>query len=217
MRGGRLRIAALGAVAVLAPMGAALAAGATPAGAGAVYVKGRALWLRDDAGAPRSLGALPGDLGAPAALLVDPAGHTLLVGGERGWRWAPLRGAADAPGPLALRKLPCAPGRAALTVDGSAVLCATSSGETMIVQLTTGRQVTRPLPRERVSIAGVGDELRLIWEDDRGIWTAPLAKPTATRQLAVERPLRDLSVSPTGERALGVYAGEAHHRKELRT
>jgi hypothetical protein len=197
---------------VVALVGVARAAAGEPP---ALYVKGGALWLRDGSAAPRSLGPTPSELGAVTAMLVDAAGKVVLLGAERGWQWSRLRGADAGIPALAFRKLPCAAGRASLTADGTSVLCAGPTGQALVIQLETGKQLTHPAPLDRVALVGAGAELRVVWADERGVWTAPLGATKPARQLAPTPPLRGLSVSPTGERALGVFAGEAHHRREV--
>lgn len=185
-----------------------------------LFAKERTLWMAESDGAgARALATLPTDLGAVTSLQADRLGVTILLGAERGWSWSPLRRVphSGAIGALTFLKLACAAGPATLTADGTSVLCATATGTAMVVQLRTGKQVTRNVAIERTSIVGTGAELRLIWADDGGVWSAAISDPANVRQLAPEPPRSGLSVSPTGERALGVYEGEARHGRRGHT
>lgn len=267
----------LGALALLSAIAAAPATGlAAPAEAEpVVYAQAGALWLLEGKTSPQRLGVAPADLGAVTALHVDAAARTLLIGSDVRWAWSPLRAESGLIGPLAFRKLPCAAGPATLSGDGANVLCATSSGAAMLVQLATGKQILHNAPIEQTSIAGSGAELRFIWADENGVWSTPAVTPSASpgssgspgsstpgaassgsrtappagqrpaalsptagasrpiggsgvsattatvarpvQQLAPEPPRSGFSVSPTGERALGVYEGSAHHKKNVTT
>jgi hypothetical protein len=205
-----------------------------------LYVQKGALWLLEPKAAARQLAALPAELGAATSLQTDPAARVILVGSDVRWYWSPLRSEAGDLGALSFRKLPCAAGRATLSPDGAAVLCATPSGTATVVQLPTLKQTFHPAPLEQTALVAApattqtgaapstaapstaasgaapgGTELRLVWADPRGIWTAPVASPRAARQLAPEAPRSSFSVSPTGERGLGVYTGAAHHGKNV--
>ncbi len=213
--------------ATLLPAIAALASiaipGAIPAAAAAadaepvVYAQRGALWVVEGKAPAQKLGALPAELGAITSLQVDPAARIVLVGDVERWAWSPLRQDNGALGALAFRKLPCAPGPAQLSPDGAAVLCATANGSSMVVPLATARPILLPTPIEQIFLAGKGAELRLVWTDDRGVWTALLATPKAARQVAPEAPRGGFSVSPNGDRALGRFDGTAHHGKKVAT
>jgi hypothetical protein len=211
--------AALTLVSVAAP----LTADAAPAEAESVlYVQESALWLLEPKAAPRQLAMLPADLGAATSLQTDPAARVILVGSDVRWYWSPFRAEAGDVGALSFRKLPCAAGRATLAPDGTAVLCATLSGAATVVQLPSLKPTIHTALLDQTALVAApttaatsGTELRLVWSDPRGIWTAPVATPKAARQLAPEAPLSAFSVSPNGERGLGVFAGTAHHGKTV--
>lgn len=231
----------------VAQLAAAVAAGLllerAPAWAGAaeppslLYVHAGALWLAPAKAAARELGPLPVEAGAVLSLFVDPGSTAALLGTERGWYWAPLVGRAtldaidaevvEAPALGTWKKLPCAATHATLAPDGSAVLCGTMAGTTMLVNLTSGARLSRNVPVEHAALAGRGNELRLVWTDKDGIWASPLAAsdPGSTaayrlgepRRVAAEAPQRAFAVSPSGVRAVGVYAASAHRGKKLET
>ncbi len=202
-----------------------------------VYAQAGALWLAPAKAAARELGPLPVEAGAVVSLFIDPGSTAALLGTERGWYWAPLLSRAtldaidadvvEAPALGAWKKLPCAATRATLAPDGSAVLCGTMAGTTMLVNLTSGARLSRNVPVEHAALAGRGNELRLVWTDKDGIWASPLAAPeqgsaAAYRlgepsRVAAEPPQRAFAVSPSGVRAVGVYAASAHRGKKLET
>jgi hypothetical protein len=208
------------ALSVLALVPAAAAASAASDPDQVIFLKGGSLWLdQGDKTAPRELGTVPQELGVVTALQADPAGTTMLVGSDRGWFWSPLR-SRETPGAFAtltFRKLACAPGPATLSSDGQRALCGTVAGTAMVIQLASGAQLSRSLPIEQTHLAGAGADARLIWADPHGVWASPLDTPKVVRQLAAEPPLRGLSVSPSGQRAVAVFAGPAHHGKEVVT
>lgn len=206
---------ALAAAALSAALSTSAAAAAPVEAEPVLFVQRGALWLVEGKAAARQLGALPAELGAAISLQTDAAARVVLVGSELRWYWSPLRSEAGELGALAFRKLPCTAGPATLSPDGSAVLCATTSGASVVVQLATGKQIPHHAPIEQTAIAGTAAELRLIWADEKGIWAAPLSTPKVVRQVAPEAPRSGLSVSPTGERAVGVYLGLAHHGKNV--
>lgn len=214
-----IAIAAATIAATIAPAGASSAA---PAPAEPVlYAQRGALYLYEDKAA-RKLADLPAELGKAISLQTDPAAKVALIGNDVRWYWTPLRDDAGALGALTFRKLPCAAGRARLAPDGSAVLCSSATGASLVVSLPSGKSAAAPSPLEQTALAlappappATAPELRLVWSDARGIWTAPVANPKAARQVAPEAPLSGFSVSPTGERALGVFTGAAHHGKNV--
>lgn len=239
------RVSSLGR-AVATVLAAAMVAGllgVAPAAAGGsdppsiLYAQAGALWHAAPKAAARNLGAIPVDAGAVVALSVDPASTAVLLGTERGWYWAPLLGRAtldaidadvvEAPALGGWKKLPCASATAALAPDGTAVLCGTMAGTTMLVNLTTGARLTRNVPVEHAALAGRGGELRLIWTDKEGIWAAPLApaeKNAAVayrlgepKRVAAEAPQRGFAASPSGLRGVGIYPATAHRGKKLET
>jgi hypothetical protein len=220
------RVSALALAVALLSSGAAHAA--PPEAEPVLYVQRGAIWLLEPRAEPRQLAALPADLGAATSLQTDPAARVILVGSDVRWYWSPFRSAAGVVGALSFRKLPCAAGRATLAPDASAVLCAAPSGMAAVVQLPSHKQTVHTAPLDQTALIAAPSttgatsgatsgaaELRLVWADPRGIWTAPVATPKAARQLAPEAPRAGFSVSPTGERALGVFTGKAHHGKTV--
>jgi hypothetical protein len=216
------RVSALALAVALLSSGAAHAA--PPEAEPVLYVQKGAIWLLEPKAEPRQLAALPADLGAATSLQTDPAARVILVGSDVRWYWSPFRSAAGVVGALSFRKLPCAAGRATLAPDASAVLCAAPSGMATVVQLPSHKQTVHTAPLDQTALiaappptgaTSAAAELRLVWADPRGIWTAPVATPKAARQLAPEAPRAGFSVSPTGDRALGVFTGTAHHGKTV--
>lgn len=219
-----------GAATTIAIAGATIAATIATTGASSaaptpaepvLYAQRGALYLYEDKAA-RKLADLPAELGKALSLQTDPAAKVALVGSDVRWYWTPLRDDAGALGALTFRKLPCAAGRARLAPDGSAVLCSAPTGASLVVSLPSGKSIAVPSPLEQTALAlapaappATAPELRLVWSDARGVWTAPVANPKAARQVAPEPPLSGFSVSPTGERALGVFTGSAHHGKNV--
>lgn len=221
-RGAGAAIAATFATTLAATLATVGVSSAAPAPAEPVlYAQRGALYLYEDKAAQK-LADLPAELGKAISLQTDPAAKVALVGSDVRWYWTPLRDDAGALGAISFRKLPCAAGRARLAPDGSAVLCGAPTGASLVVSLPSGKSVAAPSPLEQTALVlappappATAPELRLVWSDARGVWTAPVANPKAARQVAPEAPLSGFSVSPTGERALGVFTGAAHHGKNV--
>lgn len=138
----------------------------------------------------------------------------------------------------AWHKLPCGQGRASLAPDGARVLCASVAGTATILHLASGQRLTRNVAVEHAALVGAGERARLVWSDARGVWAAPLLAPATApapgksaakppgksddaegfgpaERVAPQAPLRGLSVSPTGARALGVYTGTSRRGKQV--
>lgn len=222
---GRRARAALAALGLVAPLGLGATASAAPAPAEPVlYAQKGALWLYEDKSGQK-LADLPPDLGPALSLQTDPAAKVALIGSDVRWYWTSLRTATGELGPISFHKLPCAAGRARLAPDGSAVLCSAPTGASVVLQLPSGKTLAAvPSALEQTALVlaqppagspASGAELRLVWSDARGVWTAPVATPRAARQVAPESPAAGFSVSPNGERALGVFTGSAHHGKSV--
>jgi hypothetical protein len=100
-------------------------------------------------------------------------------------------------------------GPAQLSSDGSYVLCRGKTGST-VFNLKSGKVTPIDVPAAGARLTGAGSELRLVWADGQGVWSAvpPLRK--LPRKVAPEAPVRSLMVSPDGTRAVGVYRDEVY-------
>jgi hypothetical protein len=178
--------------------------------AGVIFARDHSLWRTDARGKtePIEVVALPAATAAAdvRTLRTDPAGTVLLADIAGTWYWMRLDGATTALSPLACK------GTARLAPDASCVLCAGDAGQLLIVNLATGKVFRRAVPAEGAVIAGTGADRRLVWSD-AGVWSAPPGDLAKRQAVAPESPLRSLSISPDGSRALGVYAGEVHRGK----
>lgn len=157
----------------------------------------------------RELGAVFGD-GLPLDwLAVAPGGARLVAGSQQRYRQAavPAPGGALAPTPLLCWSSPRP------SADGKAIVCGSGSGAALVAEPDTHRRwLVRGdgaragwLPRARAAVVITGDLI--------------VAQPAtgAARTVAPHAPTGTLSVSPTGERAVGVYAGEGDDDRALYT
>lgn len=170
-----------------------------------VFARGSSLYKADAKGKSETeLATLP-DKSTVRALRVDAAGKVLLadVGGT--WSWMALDGTAKS-----LTDLPCAEGPAQLAEDGLCVLCRAKKGGSIIVTLASNKVTTVDVPTTGARLAGTGAERKLVWADDKGVWTASPATPKKPTKAAPEAPLRNFLPSPDGSHALGTYKGEVY-------
>ena len=184
-------------------------------GAHVIFARDHALWRTDAHGKanPTKVAALPDgadDAHAVNSLRTDPAGTQLLANIGGAWYAMPLT-ASDA----TLQKLACGVGDADISTDGTCVVCADDTGHTKIIRLDSKASEIRPEPNRamRMVVLPVADgdstELthELFWGDDHGVWAIATAPGSAKRQVAKIPPKRNLSISPDGKRALGVFPG----------
>lgn len=175
-----------------------------------VFARGDKLFKADGRGKSETeLATLPAKAQV-RALRVDAVGKVLLadVGGT--WSWMPLDGSTSS-----LKDLPCDAGPAQLAEDGLCVLCRKKSAS-VIVNLATNKVTPVDISVAGARLAGTGAERKLIWADDKGVWSASPAKPKAATKVAPEPPLRGLLPSPDGAHALGVYKGEVYENAKKR-
>lgn len=169
-----------------------------------VFARGNVLIKSDARGKGESeLATLPAKK-AVRALRVDAKGTVLLADLGGTWSWMPLDGSVKT-----LTDLPCEAGPAQLSVEGTYVLCRGKTGST-VVNLKSGKVTPIDVPAAGARLTGVGSELRLVWADGQGVWSAvpPLRKQP--RKVAPEAPLRSFIVSPDGTHAVGVYHDEVY-------
>jgi hypothetical protein len=168
-----------------------------------VFARDHALWTTDGKGKgpAQELATLPGSAAAAdvRALRTDAGGKVLVADVAGAWYWLPLDGSTTSFTPLACN------GAASLSADGTAVTCANDKDQVRIIALASGKALDVAVPAAGAVLVGQ----RLIWSDG-GIWSAPPGKLDTKQALAPESPLRSLSISPDGNRALGVYAGEVY-------
>ncbi len=169
-----------------------------------VFARGTALIKSDARGKGESeIATLPAKR-AVRALRVDAHGTVLLADLGGTWSWMPLDGSTKT-----LTELPCEAGPAQLSSDGTYVLCRGKAGST-VVNLTSGKVTPIDVPAAGARLTGAGSELRLVWADGQGVWSAvpPLRKQP--KKVAPEAPLRSFIVSPDGTRAVGVFHDEVY-------
>jgi hypothetical protein len=140
------------------------------------------------------------------ALKVDSLGKVLLadIGGT--WAWMPLDGSISNPS-ASLTDLPCESGPAQLSVDGAYVLCRGKAGS-IVVNFKSGKVTPIDVPTAGARLTGTGAELRILWADAQGVWSALPPQKTKPIKVAPTPPLRSLLASPDGTHALGIFAGE---------
>ena len=169
-----------------------------------VFVRGTSLIKADGKGRNETEIATLSAKAQVRALRTDAIGKILLadVGGT--WSWMPLDGSAKT-----FTDLPCDAGPAQLSDDGRYVFCRAKGGQSLVVNLVTGKLTQLPVPTVGARMLGnTGNERKLIWADKGAVWAAIAPKLDKPKQVAKEAPLRSLSISPDGSHALGVYAGE---------
>ena len=197
--------------ALLATLCLALAANAAPpddplSHVTIIYARGGSLYKSDARGKNEvELATLPAKA-TVRALRTDAGGKILLVDLAGKWSWLPLDGTAKA-----LADLPCADGPAQLAEDAACVLCrAASGGQSIIINLASGKQTPIAIPAPGARIAGTGKDRKLVWADSGGVWTSPPGAPQQKKQVAPQPPLKYFTPSPDGLRAVGVYQDEVY-------
>jgi hypothetical protein len=167
-----------------------------------VFANAGSLWKTNARGKGKAVEIAVLPAGDVRALRTDANARVLIadVGGV--WHWMPLDGTARA-----LTKLPCGAGPATIVADGGCVTCATETGEVAIVPLATGKRMARAVSADGAIVAGAGAGRELAFSDGGKLWRAPVGDLKKKRVVAPEAPLRHLSISPDGTRAVGVYAG----------
>ncbi|HUS32893.1 MAG TPA: hypothetical protein VMZ53_30535 [Kofleriaceae bacterium] len=180
-----------------------------------VFARGTTLYKSDAKGKNETeLATLPAK-STVRALRTDALGKILLadIGGT--WSWMPLDGSTTS-----LTDLPCDAGPAQLAEDGLCVLCRQrkqgSTGGSIIVNLATNKVTPVDVPTTGARLAGMGAERKLVWADDKGVWTASPATPKKATKAAPEAPLRNLSPSPDGAHALGTFNGEVFESPKVK-
>jgi hypothetical protein len=167
-----------------------------------VFARGAKLVKSDARGkAEADLATLPA-AGSVRALRTDALGKVLLADIAGSWSWIPLDGSTKE-----LVALPCEPGPAQLSTDGLYVLCRGKTGS-LVFNTKSGKVTPIDVPIAGARLVGMGSDLRLVWADTQGVWSAVPPARKHPRQLAPEAPLRALLPSPDGMHAVGVYPGE---------
>jgi len=170
-----------------------------------VFARGTSLVKADAYGRNESvIAALPAERKSVRALRTDSLGSILLADIDGVWSWLPLDGSTKA-----LTDLPCGAGPAQLSVDGSYVFCRAKTGS-QVVNLKSGKVTPIDVPTAGARLTGVGNELRLVWADGNGIWSAVPPQRAKPRKVGLEAPLRSLIVSPDGTQGIGVYHDEVY-------
>jgi hypothetical protein len=201
-------VAVVATVVTLCSSMAAVHAGDDPlVGRSVIYTRGGKLLKADARGRGEVELATLSAKRTVRVLRTDALGKVLLadVGGT--WAWMPLDGVART-----LTDLPCEPGPAQLTSDGTYVLCRAKTGS-VVVNLRSGKQTPIDVPTPGARLVGSGSELRLVWADSQGVWNAVPPQRKISKKVAPEAPLRAFSPSPDGTRALGVYADQVFESK----
>lgn len=167
-----------------------------------IYARGTTLYKADARGKGEAELATLAARAQVRALRTDALGKVLLadIGGV--WSWMPLDGSTKT-----LTELPCDVGPAQLAEDGLCVLCRKKNAS-VIVNLAKNTVTPVDVAASGARLAGMGAERKLIWADDKGIWSASPSKPKAATKVAPEPPVRGLAPSPDGTHALGIYKGE---------
>jgi hypothetical protein len=171
-----------------------------------IYARGGSLYKSDARGKNEvELATLPAKA-TVRALRTDAGGKILLVDLAGKWSWLPLDGTAKA-----LADLPCADGPAQLAEDAACVLCrAANGGQSIIINLATGKQTPIAIPAPGARIAGTGKDRKLVWADSGGVWTSPPGAPQQKKQVAPQAPIRYFTPSPDGLRAVGIYQDDVY-------
>jgi hypothetical protein len=176
-----------------------------------VFARGTTLYKSDAKGKNETeLATLP-DKSTVRALRTDALGKILLadIGGT--WSWMPLDGSTKS-----LTSLPCDAGPAQLAEDGLCVLCRQKKSGSIIVNLASGKVTPVDVPTTGARLAGQGAERKLVWADDKGVWTASPAAPKKATKAAPQAPLRNFAPSPDGGHALGTFKGEVFETPKVK-
>jgi hypothetical protein len=176
-----------------------------------IFARGTTLYKTDAKGKNETeLATLP-DKSTVRALRTDALGKILLadIGGT--WSWMPLDGSTKS-----LTSLPCDAGPAQLAEDGLCVLCRQKKSGSIIVNLASGKVTPVDVPTTGARLAGQGAERKLVWADDKGVWTASPAAPKKATKAAPDAPLRNFAPSPDGAHALGTFKGEVFETPKVK-
>lgn len=217
--------AAVAAVVVLAAPSAARADADADEfdGASVIFARGASLYRVDPRGKGEiEIAQLPART-TVRALRSDARGTVLLADLAGAWAWMPLDGSTKT-----LTNLPCGDGPATLADDGSAVLCRPprQPRQSILVELGlpapgASRVIALDVPPGAARLVGAGpgggNDRKLVWADQTGVWTAPAADPRRKTRAALDIPLRGFLPSPDGARAIAVYTDQVfadlHHRR----
>jgi hypothetical protein len=185
-------------------------AAAEPSGT-IIYSRNGVLHQRSAAGSEdaRELGPVFADGAALDTLIAAPRGGLLIAGSKGRYRQAalPSAGAALSAAPLLCWTMP------RLSADGQTVVCGSGSGATLVAEPAARR---RWLVRGDGARAGwlPGARAAVVIAGDAIVAQAATGSP---RMLAPHAPTGTLSVSPNGDRAVGVYAGGGEDVSSLHT
>ena len=169
-----------------------------------VFARGTSLIKADGRGKGETqLAALPAKRPV-RALRVDAQGSVLLADLGGTWSWMPLDGSTKA-----LTDLPCETGPAQLSNDGAYVLCRAKTSS-VVVNLKSGKVTPIDVPAAGARLTGSGTELRLVWADGQGVWSAVPPQKNQPKKVAPDAPLRNFLVSPDGGHAVGVFHDEVY-------
>lgn len=177
------------------------AAAAEPSGT-IVYSRSGVLHQRSaaDSNDARELGPMFSDGAALDTLIAAPRGTLFIAGSKGRYRQAalPSAGAALSPVPLLCWTTP------RLSADGQTVVCGSGSGATLVAELAA---------RRRWLVRGEGARAGWLSAARAAVVIAGEAivaqgATGAARTLAPHAPTGTLSVSPTGDRAVGVYGAD---------
>ena len=170
-----------------------------------IFAREGALWRTDarGRGPAEKLVALP-RAGRVRSLRADTSKQHLVVDIDGSWWWMPLPTGT-------LRSLPCTTPPETGS-DASCLVC-TVGNKLSLVHLATGRVTPLPAGTTQASMVGSRAERQVFWANGDGLFAAYPGQWKRGRRVA-DPPLRWLSVSPNGKRALGVYAGTVHEKKQ---
>src|SRR5690606_17884240 len=91
--------------------------------------------------------------------------------------------------------------------QGQYVLCRGNAGS-LVYNFRTGKITPIAVPALGARLTGTGADLRIVWADTAGVWSAVPPHRKQPKKVAPEAPLRSFLPSPDGTHALGVYATE---------